>query len=151
MSEKSKEEYQRYSESVEKSKDKVSRILLTHLYLENLLERYISAKIGKPDRLFGKTGLSFKQKLNLAWSFNELTDQEYDSINKVNSIRNDYAHKFGYDAESKVVETLGKTLGKAYKVIANATDDEDEILCKVLARISGKLSRLASDAEEGKT
>lgn len=151
MSEKGKEEYQRYSESVEKSKDKVSRILLTHLYLENLLERYISAKIGKPDRLFGKNGLSFKQKSNLAWSFNELSDQQYDSINKVNSIRNDYAHKFGYDAESSVIQTLGKTLGKAYKEITNSTHDEDEVLCIILARISGELSRLASDAEEEKT
>ena len=68
-----------------------------------------------------------------------------------NSIRNDYAHKFGYDAESKVVDNLDRTLGKAYKVITNATDDEDKILRKVLARISGQLSRLASDAEEAKT
>ena len=81
MSEKSKNEYKRYSKSVEKSKDKLSRILLTHLYLDNLLERHISTKVGKPDRLFGKNGLSFNQKLNLAWLFNELSDQQYDSIN----------------------------------------------------------------------
>ena len=148
---KGKSEFKRYSASIDRSKDAVSRILLTHIYIENLLERYISTKVKKANKLFGKNGLSFIQKLNLVAAYGELTNQEYDSINKLNILRNNYAHEFEYEMEPKILEDLGRTIGKNYKDFTDVCSDNDILLCRVLSYISGTISRLAADAENGKT
>jgi hypothetical protein len=146
------EESKRYSQSIEKSADAVSRILLTHIYIENLLERYISSKLVKTDRLFGKEGLSFIQKINLSMSFDEIDNQIYDSIKKINSLRNDVAHKFGFDIEDSAIDTLGRTIGKSFSEIKkDELDSPEDILPRVLGHICGKMARIVSDSESKKT
>ena len=140
-------EYKKYKAVLKKSKDDVSRILLTHLYMERLLERYINSKVSKSKRLFGKNGLSFIQKLNLAYAFNEFDDQLYESLNKVNKLRNDIAHQVGFDIDQEQVENLGRTLGKRYAEIKKNVSSEDKILQSVLSRLTGMLARRAYDSE----
>ncbi len=147
-----KEEYERYSLVLENSKDEVSRILLTHLYLEHLLERCIDSRVAQSKRLFGKDGLSFIQKLNLLSSFGHLDEQLYDGMKKINKIRNGMAHEFGFKVSPKSIEDLGRTLGKGYSDIKNnSKPDEEAIFPRILSRLCGKMARFASDAENGQT
>lgn len=145
------EEYAKYEAAIERSKDVVSRILLTQLYLEHLLERYIDSKVSKAKQLFGRDGLSFTQKVNLAYAFSEMDEQLCDSLRKVNKLRNDIAHRMGFDIDQKTIDDLGRTLGKHYSEIKKNATSKDEILPRILARLSGVMARKARDSESSKT
>ena len=138
----------RYIQSLEYSGDVTSRILLTHVYFEFLLERYISTKLKSTKRLFGKRGLSFMHKLNLAVSFGELDEQFYDGIKKINDIRNDMAHKFQHQVSEESITNLARTLGKKYSEIKKKSKDSREILDRSLDFMIGRFSGFVDQAEK---
>lgn len=67
-----KKEYAIYEQEVGKANDPKLYVLLAHLYIEHLLERYIDTKLKKTDCLCGKHGLTFEKKVCLAQSFGGL-------------------------------------------------------------------------------
>lgn len=106
-----------FEAEIAKATDSVYGILISHLYIEHLLDRYIRTKIKRDDGLLGQSGLSFASKLKLIRSFGEFDKQLVDGISKLNGIRNNCAHEFGHEISDKDVEMLGRTLGKDYRRI----------------------------------
>jgi hypothetical protein len=106
-----------FEREIGKASDSIYGVLIAHLYIEHLLDRYLRTKLKTAVGLFGKGGLSFSNKLKLVRGFGELDPQLIGSISKLNSIRNNCAHLFGHQITDKEVEALGKTLGENYKSI----------------------------------
>lgn len=106
-----------FEREIGKASDSIYRVLITHLYIEHLLDRYLKTKVKTAEGLIGKYGLSFSNKLKLVRGFGEIDPQLIDSISKLNSIRNNCAHLFGHQITDEEVEALGKTLGKNYNRI----------------------------------
>lgn len=101
-----------WEEAISKASDSIYGILISHLYLEYLLDRYLKVKLPKDAGLLGGSGLSFNNKLMLVKSFGEIDDQLADSLLKLNEIRNDCAHIFRHQISKMAVEKYGRTLGK---------------------------------------
>jgi hypothetical protein len=97
-------------------------ILQAHLYIESLLDRFISAELPKGEVLVTKGNLTFFQKVALANSFSIIDEQIIDGLFKLNGIRNDLAHKFQHEITASQVESLGRILGKDYTNIKNTSN-----------------------------
>lgn len=108
---------------ISKASDSIYGALISHLYVEHLLDRYLNSKLAKNAGLFGKNGLSFANKLKLAKALGEIDDPLIDSLRKLNDIRNDCAHVFGHEISKEAVEKYGRTLGKDYKRIIKEYPD----------------------------
>jgi hypothetical protein len=57
----------------------------------------------------------------------------------------------GFDIDQKTIDDLGRTLGKNYSEIKKNATSKDEILPRILARLSGVMARKARDSESSKT
>ena len=131
-----------------KASDSIYGILIAHLYVEHLLDRYLKTRIPHEAKLFGEKGLSFTNKLKLAKGFGELEPQLLDSLSKLNGIRNDCAHVFGHQISDKQVEDLGRALGKNYKRIMNEYPEaEVGAIAPIIWNICGKMLRATLEAE----
>lgn len=119
INEKMKEEMDIFFKEIGRAADSKYGILISHLYVESLLERYIQAKLPKKEFLAGKNGLGFNDKLNLVCAFGEIDPQLSDSLRKLTSIRNNCAHVFAHEIADDEVEAYGRTLGKDYKRLLN--------------------------------
>lgn len=123
-------------------------LLLAHLYLEHLLERYIQIHLKDTKGLFGQGGLTFAKKVVLSRSVGKLTPQIVDAILKVNGLRNDMAHRFGHRITSKEVDDLGGTLGRSYtKLKFKNGRDKEALLRASCAYLCGKMARIVVEAE----
>lgn len=114
-----------WEDAISKASDSIYGILISHLYLEHLLDRYLNAELSKDVGLLDKKRLTFASKLKRVKSFGEIDVQLLDSISKVNDIRNNCAHVFGHEISDEEVEKLGRTLGKNYKSILQKYPDTD--------------------------
>ena len=94
-----------------KSDDILVIILKAHLYMERELIRTLTETIIDEKVLKSTT---FRQKLDLANSMG-LLDEYYGVLGKVNSIRNDFAHKIDYEFDEKIYEDLLSTFPKIDK------------------------------------
>jgi hypothetical protein len=124
------------------------RLLLSHLYVEHLLERYIDTKVKSTIGLFGDNGLTFEKKVCLAQSLGGLPSQRVDGIRKLNALRNRCVHKFKYQAGAEQIDDLARTFGNAYKPMkAKASGNHDSLLLASLARLCGSLAFTVVEAE----
>lgn len=106
-----------FEREISKAQDSVYGILICHLFVDHLLDRFILASTIKDVGFTGKRGLSFSNKVKLVSSISDINPQLVDSLNKLNDIRNDCAHEFGHEISSDKIEALGRTLGSDYKRI----------------------------------
>jgi hypothetical protein len=106
-----------FEREISKAKDSVYGILICHLFVDHLLDRFILASTTKDVGFTGKRGLSFSQKVKLVSAISDINPQLVDSLNKLNNIRNDCAHEFGHEIPLEKIEKLGQTLGSDYKRI----------------------------------
>lgn len=91
-----------------KSKEMLIVVLRAHLYIERELISMLTETILDEKVLQGTT---FKNKLDLAHSMGMLGDN-YNVLNKINNIRNKYAHSMDYEFNEKEFEDLLSTLSK---------------------------------------
>lgn len=73
--------------------DEISQILRGHLFIERIVETLISRDLAQPEAFFGKSRLTFDQKLDLARALGSLPDNYFASFKALNRVRNNYAHK----------------------------------------------------------
>ena len=140
-----------YKQEVESATDPKLHILIVHLYVEHLLERYLAVNLKTTKRLFGKNGLSFEKKLLIVEAMGGLTPQLIDSIRKLNALRNGCAHQFQYKPTDEDLEAFGWTLGKIYAEIKSKVGkDKDLCMRRVCRRLCGMLARAVVDAEQSK-
>jgi hypothetical protein len=137
-----------FEREIGKASDSIYGVLIAHLYIEHLLDRYLKTKLKTVVGLSGKDGLSFSNKLKLVRGFGELDPLLIDSISKLNSIRNNCAHLFGHQITDKEVEALGKTLGKNYKRIKKTYPDaEVGAIAPIIWNICGQVLHFTLQAE----
>jgi len=106
-----------FEKEISKASDSIYGILICHLFIDHLLDRYIIASTEKDVGFTGKNGLSFANKVKLISAISNINPQLIDSLKKLNAIRNDCAHEFGHEIPKEKIEKLGYTLGKDYKRI----------------------------------
>jgi hypothetical protein len=141
-------EFAIYKDEVAAASDPKLHILIVHLYVEHLLERYLATRLKTTKTLFGKNGLTFEKKALLVEALGGLTPQRIDSVRKLNALRNDCAHKFKYHPSATGLDEFGRTLGKPYTAIkAKYGSDHNGCMRYVCARLSGELLRLVVSAE----
>lgn len=68
-----------------------STVLITHLYMEYLLDWILKKKISKPDKILKRA--SFYSKLELIESFQILSNEIMHELWIVNEVRNQFAHE----------------------------------------------------------
>jgi hypothetical protein len=149
------EELKQFKEHVAKagnaSGDQRLAVLLTHLYTEHLLERYLIAKLPNGERLVKGDSLMYRRKLDFAAGFGELNHQLIDSLGQLNELRNNCAHKFKYTIDLAKVEKLGRTLGRDYSQFKDKyPNDEHGWLGATLPKIAERLAIVVAEAELGK-
>ena len=134
--------------AISKATDSIYGALISHLYIEHLLDRYLKAKLPREAGLLGRKGLSFSTKLKLANSLGEIDSQLVDSLSKLNEIRNDCAHVFGHEICEKSVEKYGRTLGKDYnRIIKTYPDSGTHSIAPITWFVCGSLLSLVLNAE----
>jgi hypothetical protein len=117
-------------------------ILQSHLYLENLLERYIIAELPNGENLIKTGNLTFYQIVKVSYSFGVIDEQIIDSLLKLNALRNDLSHEFRHQIENERIEILGRTLGKVYSEIKQET--EGCLICEIHKIMNHIIGRVAS-------
>ena len=143
-------EFAIYKQEVSAAADPKLHILLVHLYVEHLLERYLSAKLKTTTGLVGKNGLTFEKKARLVASMGGLSAQRIDSVLKLNGLRNDCAHSFRYQPTVEELEAFGRTLGKAYTALKQqAGGNHNSCMRACCARLCGELLRIVVNVEHG--
>jgi hypothetical protein len=124
------------------------RLLLSHLYVEHLLERFIGSKLKSINGLFGHNGLTFEKKVCLAQSIGVLSDQRVDAIRTLNALRNSCVHEFRYQPVPSQIDKLARTFGRSYKPMkAKAGGNLNKLLFFSLDRLCGSLLRAVVEAE----
>lgn len=137
-----------WEKAIEKATDSIYGVLISHLYTEYLIDRYLKSKLPKDNGLTGKNGLSYSNKLKLVISLGEIDDQLADSLKKLNDIRNNCAHVFGHEITEKEVEKYGRTIGKDFKRITEQYPDVGTHgIAPITYFIVGQLISLVAQAE----
>lgn len=137
-----------YKQEISRGNELKLRVLHDHLYIEHLLERYISTKLRTTDGLFGQNGLTFEKKLCLAKSFQGLNSESVDSIRKLNKLRNDLVHKFKHQPTEAEIDDFGRTFGKAYKEMKGSlVKERHSLLERFCDRLCGQMCCIVVDAE----
>lgn len=148
ISKKLEDELKIWEDAIGKATDSIYGVLISHLYMEHLLDRYLRKKLPKDGGLFGKKGLTFSNKLKLVVSLGEIDSQLADSLAKLNEIRNNCAHVFGHEISDKEVEKFGKTLGKDYKqIIQKYPDAGTHGVAPIMWNVCGRLLSLVASVE----
>ena len=141
-------EFAIYDEEVGKANDPIMSVLLSHLFIEHLIERYLAVKLKATKGLLGKNGLTFEKKVCLMEAFGEIDNQLIVGVRKLNELRNDCVHRFKHQPTQKQVEDLGRTFGKAFKEIkAKYPDDKHYCLGAFIARLCGEVHGVVLSVE----
>ena len=141
-------EYGIYKREVGSAIERKLRLLYAHLYIEHLLERYISTKLKTTDGLFGQRGLTFEKKICLAKSFGELSSQRLDSVRKLNQLRNNLVHRFAHQITEEEVDDFGTTLGRFYtEMKGHPAKLQRSLLDRCCDRLCGEMCYIVVNAE----
>ena len=144
-----------FNRTLEGINNPVLLILQSHLYFENLLERYITAELPNGETLIKKGNLTFYQKVMVADSFGVIDRQVIDGLKKYNSLRNDLAHKFGHTITKAQVTELGRTIGGHYAQIEESAEGclarEIEFITADLAGCLGLITHVSEEFEKAKS
>ncbi len=89
-------------------------LLKGHLYAEGRLERIISLRLSRGDRLIETGHLSFAQKLAVVDALNEIPDQIITVLKNLNKLRNQCAHELEKEVGDADVDRLGQPLGARF-------------------------------------
>jgi len=131
-----------------KASDSIYGTLIAHLYAEHLIERYLKTKIPFEPKLFGENGLSFSNKLKLIRGLGDFNIELLNSLSRLNLIRNNCVHKFGYQITKKEVTNLKSALGKDYKrILREYPEAEVGAITPVVWNICGQLLFVTLEAE----
>ena len=91
------------------TEDYMGVILRAHIYIEKDLSRLIELLLLRPEKI--KLPY-FSSKLDAAYAMGAIDENWYSPLNKLNKIRNKYAHDFGYEFTNKEYDDLVSTLSK---------------------------------------
>jgi hypothetical protein len=126
-------------ESVRGRDDLLIVVLRFHLVAENLLERFMEAKLPRGNVLADEARLSFAQKLAVVDAFGVLEENLVAAIHQLNVLRNKCAHKKGMQVSLRDLDLIGEPLGMK---LSSARPDPDETVVNevgLAAALFGKI------------
>lgn len=115
-------------------------VIQIHVYLEFHLGRIIASEVPIPKHITTEN-FSFRQLLLLARSLGCVSDQNADTLSKLNGLRNKCAHSLEYVVTASDVERVGRPLGELFSQIQEEYPNNPKgQLMLVVACLSGILS-----------
>ena len=124
-------------------------VLLGHLVIENLLVEAIKTKLKYPEE-FNPSRLDFPQKVELCVSFGILPSKKKKVYLKLNTLRNNFAHKLDYEISFDDAFRYAKEMKNALFAFSEMGIDlnrdflqrqfkVDEILTQILNKLADEL------------
>lgn len=110
-------------ESIKLRDDLLIVVLRFHLVAENLIERFITAKLPKGNVLIEQARLSFAQKLAVADSMGTIESELITALSRLNALRNKCAHAKGRQVSLRDLDAIGEPLKMEF---SSAKPDPDE-------------------------
>ncbi|SDA57287.1 MULTISPECIES: hypothetical protein [unclassified Janthinobacterium] len=134
-------EFKKFTAAIGDEGDPTMLILRAHLFSESLLERYITFKFPRGDKVIENAALSFHQKLIIVDAFDELGDHIISSLRNLNKLRNQCAHQLDKRISDGDVLKVGSPLGTMFtRLRREANFDEIILLRSIINYICGYLT-----------
>lgn len=99
------------------SEDELQIILRGHLYIEREITEMLRMSLVEPDEILNSRFM-FMNKVNLSIALGILRKDEKSIFKKINSLRNNYAHKLNYVCDEEFVEEIFNSFGDELKKIS---------------------------------
>jgi hypothetical protein len=117
--------------------DPTAIVLSTHLFTEHWINQILLKFCPQFDLTnFGTTGLTYSQKLHIAFSIGKLPNTLFQNLKKLNKLRNDIGHKIDFDftkIDLSYHQTHPAFVLAEYKPAYNPTETQHYILNVVRA------------------
>ena len=124
----------------------VTHIVATHLWMEHLLIRSLTAVLARPAALFARRQPSFSQLIDLAEAIDVIEPDFAVVLRCANSLRNKYAHHLSFEPNAKEIEALRKALREMKRpFLIDMRPPTEESVMSALASISGRLEKRARE------
>jgi hypothetical protein len=121
-------------ESIKLRDDLLIVVLRFHLIAENLIERFITAKLPKGNVLIEQARLSFAQKLAVADSMGVIEPELITALSRLNGLRNKCAHTKGRQVSLGDLDAIGEPLKMEF---CSAKPDPDETVVNQVGLAAG--------------
>ena len=149
----SDKEFERFHRAIGAQSDPIAVILRAHLFTETLLERFITARLPRGDKLIEHGNLSYHQKLCAVEALQVLKDSAISSLRNLNKVRNQCAHELSKQISGADIARIGNPLGPEYRRIKRDSNFDDVKLLRLLiyylcGYINGALSTVEHPKEE---
>jgi len=117
----------KWLETMKDCDEPVMHAITTHLYTEYAID-YLLSKLANGSKI---QKYNFSTKLNVAYGCGLIEQGLYDNINKLNKIRNDYAHKLDANflqLDLEFVDPEGRVKIAEFKNTMSSIPEKDEIV-----------------------
>jgi hypothetical protein len=101
-----------------------NRLLRFHLLTEYMLDRIITTRLKRGDRVLEDGNLSYHQKLLLVHSLDILPDKAIASLRQLNKLRNALSHERSARVTISDLESIGRPYGKDFAGIRAKHKDD---------------------------
>ena len=131
-----------YSKYVRSSSPLLNDVIACHLLIENYLRKEITRQLKVPEALLTDQGPSFSVLVSVAEALGVIAADLARVIRAVNTVRNRYAHRLGFEASQVQVEALLAALREMKEpfFMSHMPGSEYELGC-ALAALTGWFQR----------
>ena len=144
----SKKAFERFHRAIGSEADSVALILRAHLFTETLLERFITARLSRGDKLLEHGNLSYHQKLCVVEALEILKDSVISSLRNLNRVRNQCAHELSKRISEADIARIGNPLGAEYRRLKKEADfDEVKLLQILIYYLGGYVEGVLNETE----
>jgi hypothetical protein len=141
-------EFERFEQAIGDESDPTMLVLRAHLFTEYLLERLITFKLPRGDKVIESGNLTYNQKLVLVDSLERLPDSIISSLRNLNKLRNQCAHELDKKITDSDVTRIGSTIGKKFSQYRkDAKFDHVVLLRSVINYICGYVTATCNEIE----
>lgn len=141
-------EYTNFQQAIGSENDPIMLILRAHLFSENLLERLLTFKLPRGDKIIENTNFSYNQKLILVDSLDYIPDSIISALRNLNKQRNQCAHQLDKKITDGDITRIGSPLGKIFTQYKKESKfDEMVLLRNVIDHICGFLTARCNVSE----
>lgn len=134
-------DFERFRQAIGSEKDPTMLVLRAHLFTENLLERLITFRLPRGDKVIEGASLTYHQKLVVVDALDCIPDPVVSALRNLNKLRNQCAHELDKIITDGDVTRVGSPLGKEFtRFKREAKFDETVLLRKVIDYVCGYLT-----------
>jgi hypothetical protein len=133
--------FDKFQQAIGSENDPTMLVLRAHLFSENLLERLLTFKLPRGDKIVEGGNLSYHQKLVLVDALDCVPDPVVSSLRNLNKLRNQCAHELDKKITDGDITKVGSPLGKIFtRLKREANFEEVALLRSVIGYVCGFLT-----------